>query len=109
MKFKIVNEGELFCSDFQYKFIDEKQSDFIGAVSRSNEDTKNEINRQLDLLISEHRKEFQNLAETLAEKTYDETKKQFGPARLNSLLNDEPIQIPSKTYKNLAQYIEFAK
>ena len=46
MKFKIVNEGELFCSDFQYKFIDEKQSDFIGAVSRSNEDTKNEINRQ---------------------------------------------------------------
>ena len=58
MKLKIVNEGELFCSDFQYKFIDEKQSDFIGTVSRGNEDTKNEINRLLDLLISEHKKEF---------------------------------------------------
>ena len=43
--------------------------------NQSSEDTKNEINRQLDLLISDHRKEFQNLAETLAEKTYDETKK----------------------------------
>ena len=94
MKFKIVNEGELFCSDFQYKFIDEKQSDFIGAVSNSNEDTKNEINRQLDILISEYRKIFQNLAEALASKTYDETNKQFGPARIIALLNNEPIQIP---------------
>lgn len=72
MKFKIVNEGELFCSDFQYKFSDEKQSDFIGAVSISNEDTKNEINRQLDILINEYKKVFSNLAETLASKTYDE-------------------------------------
>ena len=52
MKFKIANEGELFCSDFQYKFSDEKQSDFIGAISRGNEDTRNEINYQLDKIIN---------------------------------------------------------
>ena len=30
MRYKLINEGELFCSDFRYRFTDEKASDYIG-------------------------------------------------------------------------------
>jgi len=42
IKHKLVNEGELFCSDFKYRFSDEKSRDYMGA-GRSNEDTINDI------------------------------------------------------------------
>jgi len=39
IKFRLVNEGELFCSDFQYRSSDAKTRDFIGFIGKSTEDT----------------------------------------------------------------------
>lgn len=39
IKFRLVNEGELFCSDFQFRFSDPKSQDYIGFLGKSNEDT----------------------------------------------------------------------
>ena len=39
MKYKIINEGELFCSDFRYRVTEGKPLDFIGMISKSNEET----------------------------------------------------------------------
>lgn len=48
IKFRLVNEGELFCSDFQYRFTDSNCQNYIGFLGKSNEDTVNEIKYQLD-------------------------------------------------------------
>jgi hypothetical protein len=39
IKFRLVNEGELFCSDFQFRFSDPKSEAYIGFLGKSNEDT----------------------------------------------------------------------
>ena len=54
IKHKLVNEGELFCSDFRYRFSDEKSREYIG-VGRSNEDTVNDIQRELERIIKKYR------------------------------------------------------
>jgi hypothetical protein len=41
--YKLINEGELFCSDYKYRFSDAKTQDYIGVVGKSSEDTVNEI------------------------------------------------------------------
>ncbi len=38
-----MNEGELFCSDFTYRFTDEKSRGYIGVIGKTNEDTMREI------------------------------------------------------------------
>ena len=43
-KYKIINEGELFCSDFKYRYSDEKSNDFMGFLGKSNEETIADIN-----------------------------------------------------------------
>lgn len=54
IKHKLVNEGELFCSDFRYRFSDEKSREYMG-VGRSNEDTVNDIQRELERIIKKYR------------------------------------------------------
>lgn len=48
MKYKIINEGELFCSDFRYRVTEGKSLDFIGMISKSNEETQIDINKEID-------------------------------------------------------------
>lgn len=43
VSYKILNEGELFCSDFKYRFSDDKQNDYIGALGKSDEDLVRDI------------------------------------------------------------------
>ena len=43
VRYKIINEGELFCSDFKYRFSDDKQNDYIGALGKSDEDLVRDI------------------------------------------------------------------
>lgn len=38
-KYKLINEGELFCSNFTFRFSEEKSCDFIGILGKSNEET----------------------------------------------------------------------
>jgi hypothetical protein len=54
-KYKIINEGELFCSDFKYRFSDEKSTDFMGFIGKSNEETIAEITQELEEIIKFYR------------------------------------------------------
>ena len=58
MKYKIINEGELFCSDFRYRVTEGKPLDFIGMISKSNEETQIDINKEIDEIIEKYRKTF---------------------------------------------------
>ena len=53
--YKLVNEGELFCSDFKYRFTDQKSRDFMGFLGKSNEDTLHDIQIELDRIIKLYR------------------------------------------------------
>ena len=70
IKFRLVNEGELFCSDFQFRFSDPKSQDYIGFLGKSNEDTQNEIKFELDSLIKQYRTEFREYAKEVAKKEF---------------------------------------
>ena len=56
--YKLINEGELFCSDFKYRFSDAKTQDFMGVVGKSSEDTINEIQDILNKIINKYRKAY---------------------------------------------------
>ena len=56
--YKLINEGELFCSDFKYRFSDAKTQDYMGVVGKSSEDTMNDIQEMLNQIINKYRKEY---------------------------------------------------
>jgi len=76
-KFRLVNEGELFCSDFRYRFTDSQSFDYIGFLGKSNEDTISDITRELDDLIKVYRDKYRKfykaqIEEAKVDKLYKE-------------------------------------
>lgn len=59
VKFKIINEGELFVSDFKYRFSDQNSKELIGFVGKSNEDTVNDIKTELENIIRQYKKKYE--------------------------------------------------
>ena len=59
IRYKILNEGELFCSDFKYRFSDDKQNDYIGALGKSDEDLVRDISQEIDEIIKKYKKLFE--------------------------------------------------
>ena len=72
IQYKLVNEGELFCSDFKYRFTDQKSRDFMGFLGKSNEETLEDIHKQLDKIIKVYRAIFNQYVQ---EKTQNVEKK----------------------------------
>ena len=72
IKYRLVNEGELFCSDFTFRFSDNKSRDFIGFLGKSNEETVNEIKQELQLIIQKYSKGFKDYVSTLSASRHKE-------------------------------------
>ncbi len=70
IRYKILNEGELFCSDFKYRFSDDKQNDYIGALGKSDEDLVRDISQELDDIIKKYRKLFDDHSNRRASAEY---------------------------------------
>ena len=63
IRYNLINEGELFCSDFKFRFTDQKSRDFIGVLGKSNEETVMEISQELDKIIKKYRDKFKKFLE----------------------------------------------
>ena len=77
IRFKLVNEGELFCSDFKYRFTEEKVNDYIGAFGKSNEDTKDDITKTLEEIIKKYRESFREYRHQETEAAYEKHRQEY--------------------------------
>lgn len=62
--FKIMNEGELFCTNLNFNLDDEKHEKLIGDPGTKDEDAVKQLNTKLTLLIQEYRIKFRHVIET---------------------------------------------
>ena len=72
VKFKIINEGELFVSDFKYRFSDQNSKELIGFVGKSNEDTVNDIKTELEYIIRQYKKKYEEFCKDVIGPKEDE-------------------------------------
>ena len=61
--FKIMNEGELFCTNLNFNLDDDRHQKLIGDPGTKDEDAVKQLNTKLQLIIAEYRQKFYALAE----------------------------------------------
>jgi hypothetical protein len=61
--FKIMNEGELFCTNLNFNLDDEKHDKLIGDPGTKDEDAVKQLNTKLTLLKDEYRAKFKQIVE----------------------------------------------
>jgi hypothetical protein len=61
--FKIMNEGELFCTNLNFNLDDEKHDKLIGDPGTKDEDAVKQLNTKLNVLIQEYRYKFKQILE----------------------------------------------
>lgn len=83
VRYKIINEGELFCSDFKYRFSDSRGYDYIGALGKSNEDAVNEISTELATMIRHYKEVFREVCHNDKETLYTSARLLYFAAYFN--------------------------
>ena len=61
--FKIMNEGELFCTNLNFNLDDDRHEKLIGDPGTKDEDAVKQLNTKLQLLMSEYRLKFKQTIE----------------------------------------------
>lgn len=61
--FKIMNEGELFCTSLNFNLDNDSHEKLIGDPGTKDEDAVKQLNNKLDVLIKEYKLKFRQVQE----------------------------------------------